>query len=230
MTPDEESSSPRERGSSRPRARFPSVARVVPARAGVIPAAGPVGTVMESRPRASGGHPFRKTESEAVWWSSPRERGSSRAPATLPASWVVVPARAGVIRSSSRAARSSTRRPRASGGHPDELRTLRDELAVVPARAGVIRWLPHRAPEDRRRPRASGGHPALGVQDPAAGGSSPRERGSSRASPGAGGRRGVVPARAGVIRSRPPTRWPGSRRPRASGGHPEQQRITLSGG
>ncbi len=51
-------------------------------------------------------------------------------------------------------------------------------------------------------------------------GSSPRERGSSfqAAQPGLHG--AVVPARAGVIRSRRDSRPPTARRPRASGGHP----------
>ena len=215
--------------------------RVVPARAGVIrgPATGL--TSMRCRPRASGGHPPGIVIPDGASASSPRERGSSPARQAVVARMGVVPARAGVIRATTRRRPRPTSRPRASGGHPANGGTGRAITKssprergsspprggsagsghVVPARAGVI--LPRGTParRGRSRPRASGGHPRAATTGPANIMSSPRERGSSVVRPHAAGGRGVVPARAGVIRCgrMGPPRF--VRRPRASGGHPQ---------
>ena len=172
-------SSPRERGSSAVRLADVLRSVVVPARAGVIHEFLDPAQWLDSRPRASGGHPPSWPSPESRRWSSPRERGSSADPAIPAKLDEVVPARAGVIRSPGRRGQAESSRPRASGGHPKSLRRTQDEnassprergssgeyrwpysaLGVVPARAGVIR-LPSLPPHPRLR-------------------SSPRERGSS---------------------------------------------------
>ena len=212
-------SSPRERGSSSARRTQASSYRVVPARAGVIPWACSAPPTPRSRPRASGGHPLRGDVERLGGSSSPRERGSSLRPPPDVARTLGVPARAGVIRSSSPSGRSSRSRPRASGGHPDLRSRHRrargssprergssgaDFLGdggpwVVPARAGVIRRTRRSSGAEGGRPRASGGHPCSTCSTPTNLRSSPRERGSSGVVDPRRAGRGVVPARAGVI-------------------------------
>ncbi len=95
-------SSPRERGSSPATGCRRAGPNVVPARAGVIPTPVPLSSRSESRPRASGGHPGCRCPLCRLAKSSPRERGSSSTSAGRVGSSSVVPARAGVIPSSSR--------------------------------------------------------------------------------------------------------------------------------
>ena len=240
-------SSPRERGSSSCCLARRFTMRVVPARAGVIrgPATGL--TSMRCRPRASGGHPPGIVIPDGASASSPRERGSSPARQAVVARMGVVPARAGVIRATTRRRPRPTSRPRASGGHPANGGTGRAITKssprergsspprggsagsghVVPARAGVI--LPRGTParRGRSRPRASGGHPRAATTGPANIMSSPRERGSSAAAGWVPRDSFVVPARAGVIRSRRHMGRVLGGRPRASGGHPFR-RIPMS--
>ena len=155
----EQASSPRERGSSAVRARGLPDRRVVPARAGVILARTPHDSRSPCRPRASGGHPWTPLTTRVAAGSSPRERGSSSWSPTPTFPTVVVPARAGVIRSVRGAPLRRGRRPRASGGHPSPRPARRapcpssprergssvvravgaPRRRVVPARAGVIR-------------------------------------------------------------------------------------------
>ncbi len=91
----------------------------------------------------------------------------------------------------------SSPRERGSSADPAPAETVE---AVVPARAGVIR-LPRNCSHGRRgRPRASGGHPSIREGPSSVRESSPRERGSSAGGGALGEFRGVVPARAGVIR------------------------------
>ena len=223
------SSSPRERGSS----GLVAVRR--PCEAG--------------RPRASGGHPANIEDVLVTAESSPRERGSSAEHLCMGQAGEVVPARAGVIRSTRPAPGRMRRRPRASGGHP--LRTEDDDLTpwssprergssawyraasvhqvVVPARAGVIRETCGWRHAPLSRPRASGGHPTYLVVSDWPSESSPRERGSSVPGGSRGAVQPVVPARAGVIRiQRVSVRRRGGR-PRASGGHPRRRRVCVGG-
>ena len=192
---------------------------VVPARAGVIPDIATALVVNASRPRASGGHPVNSATSVTLSASSPRERGSSRPGVRSVHGAAVVPARAGVIPSSTSSSPPPTCRPRASGGHPSPSvasstsppssprergssvadRAQQPAQGVVPARAGVIRppsWRPRRP---LGRPRASGGHPVPGENLTIPAWSSPRERGSSSGRPSLPRSDHVVPARAGVI-------------------------------
>ncbi len=214
-------SSPRERGSSLPTGAGGRGRRVVPARAGVIRAAWTWGTPCPRRPRASGGHPWRRLGGPPSAGSSPRERGSSGGCRGAGPERMVVPARAGVIPHPCPTVRAIEGRPRASGGHPQYARLLPAlHRWVVPARAGVIRRAAGSAPAVVRRPRASGGHPGSLSSFPCPLTSSPRERGSSAIPKWYWERLDVVPARAGVILhiGRSPGRV--YRRPRASGGHP----------
>ena len=155
-------SSPRERGSSRPRRGCDRCRRVVPARAGVIRLLSPPSRPSSRRPRASGGHPDARIALNAQVESSPRERGSSVRTQHGYRQRAVVPARAGVIPARSRCCTARSGRPRASGGHPWSARIFRPTGAssprergsscrpsrpccrrrVVPARAGVIRHPP----------------------------------------------------------------------------------------
>ncbi len=80
------------------------------------------------------------------------------------------------------------------------------------------------------RPRASGGHPRPICRRRRRTPSSPRERGSSHSAPAAGDEQRVVPARAGVIRARTATATGMGRRPRASGGHPLFDPLTMTWG
>ncbi len=233
-------SSPRERGSSPFGNHLGTIREVVPARAGVIRACPCRSTSTRRRPRASGGHPVAYIVYAVGAVSSPRERGSSHDGHLFAAHRRVVPARAGVIRSTGSLSRSGCSRPRASGGHPSTTRTtattapssprergssgvgVRPVRArqVVPARAGVIRTPPPPTTSSASRPRASGGHPMPTRARKMPTASSPRERGSSGLPRQRVGLVDVVPARAGVI----PVghHGPGAprRRPRASGGHP----------
>ena len=151
-------SSPHARGSSAVPAAVHQRLGVVPARAGVIPAASRSRRAGAGRPRTRGGHPVCTSERRRRPASSPHARGSSNDRARTRRLSEVVPARAGVIlgRAADRSSRS--RRPRTRGGHP-EYRTAtspgptssphargssasrvgRQRLGgVVPARAGVI--------------------------------------------------------------------------------------------
>ncbi len=172
--------------------------------------------------------------------SSPRTRGSSGNGFPGPVTDGVVPAHAGVLRSSSAASRSASCRPRARGG-PPYLGLLRipwdgssprtrgsshrhlpraDRRRVVPAHAGVLRgsrW-PPTAPG--RRPRAREGPPDNLATRMTTAQSSPRTRGSSEVRVHVVLVVQVVPAHAGVL---PRTgRWSRRRRrrPRARGGPP----------
>ena len=212
-------SSPRERGSSYIREQIDRALTVVPARAGVIPRQRLRHGTRPRRPRASGGHPIGPVSTPLDQASSPRERGSSRPGVRSVHGAAVVPARAGVIPSSTSSSPPPTCRPRASGGHPSPSvasstsppssprergssvadRAQQPAQGVVPARAGVIRppsWRPRRP---LGRPRASGGHPVPGENLTIPAWSSPRERGSSSGRPSLPRSDHVVPARAGVI-------------------------------
>ena len=233
-------SSPRERGSSAFNVFLSDAAVVVPARAGVIRVVGGCVVGGHRRPRASGGHPSALPMLVNMLRSSPRERGSSEQLEELRAGHAVVPARAGVIRTGTTGRPRKPGRPRASGGHPREDATIvclewssprergssaapgdpRRRAGVVPARAGVIRRDRTGRGRHDRRPRASGGHPSVRAYPRRVVPSSPRERGSSAFDRGRGQRAGVVPARAGVIRTRHGGWATPTSRPRASGGHP----------
>src|SRR5690606_38569719 len=100
-----------------------------------------------------------------------------------------------------------------------------DLRQVLPARAGVVRHTRYHRATCCRSPRASGGGPPLSAGMFRSSGFSPRERGWSGGTglcrPGAG----VLPARAGVVRTARRRPAPHFRSPRASGGGPEGQLL-----
>ncbi len=155
--------------------------------------------IRRSRPRASGGHPPPS-------WAYAQHRRRPRASGGHPPT----PSLIKVVKASS---------PRERGSSPGPLQAGH-RLLVVPARAGVIPDGYEQSLDLDRRPRASGGHPIIEARDGMVVESSPRERGSSPLRLVHLQRRGVVPARAGVIRPPPATPSPPPSRPRASGGHP----------
>ncbi len=152
----------------------------------------------------------------------------------------MVPARAGVFRVRRRPGRRATGGPRASGGVPANpalgyrltlwsprergcsarrRRGHRDRL-VVPARAGVFRTQDTRHSRILCGPRASGGVPGTGSGVTGTSMWSPRERGCSVVGVDHHHGHVVVPARAGVFRSRTPAQTFRSGGLRASGGVP----------
>ncbi len=232
--------SPRERGCSGAPMPELSTARVVPARAGVFRATSRAPIRASRGPRASGGVPMREPswDDAEVW--SPRERGCSAPDRPESPPCTVVPARAGVFRNR-RSGRGCGRcGPRASGGVPVELLRLffwtswsprergcsaRIAVAhtfalVVPARAGVFRHADSPRAWCRCGPRASGGVPLVVRAAQPLGLWSPRERGCSGGQASTVAAAPVVPARAGVFRSRTPAQTFRSGGPRASGGVP----------
>ncbi len=217
--------SPRERGWSDDCRRRPLAYDVLPARAGVVRNATPIASQYRGSPRASGGGPPVSLPVGRIRRFSPRERGWSDALSLGCSTALVLPARAGVVRSGTARRTGGGCSPRASGGGPTARTTVtvstafsprergwsgrlahgHTERVVLPARAGVVRR-PHSL--SRRTvgsPRASGGGPpssAAGAENLVF---SPREREWS----GVGARRSqayqVLPARAGVG----PFGWPG---------------------
>ena len=234
-------SSPRTRGcSSTPSAA--SVAEyVVPAHAGVFRAPAAIRRCRSRRPRARGGVP-RSGEIRALRrMSSPRTRGCSPMSIEELRAKVVVPAHAGVFRLAQRRGGPHRRRPRARGGVPPNVTSRPHPSqssprtrgcspfdagglgggAVVPAHAGVFRPSARPPSTCTSRPRARGGVPSSPSTANPPSGSSPRTRGCSAGGQGRRHRRDVVPAHAGVFRSRPGTCSRSRRRPRARGGVPK---------
>ncbi len=98
---------------------------------------------------------------------------------------------------------------------------------VVPAHAGVIPFPLFCCRRRMSRPRTRGGHPRSYRCSTGQAGSSPHTRGSSPCPGPRCGRWTVVPAHAGVIRSRWTARWWRWCRPRTRGGHPVQRSEEL---
>ena len=232
--------SPRERGWSGhdPRAVGPD--DVLPARAGVVRRHVTWTGRGCGSPRASGGGPRGDQPQGRDGPFSPRERGWSRLGRPAGAKLVVLPARAGVVRAPGRSTWGRRGSPRASGGGPLSVSTrppapwfsprergwsvqhrgvVPDE-SVLPARAGVVRPSGHRRGPGGRSPRASGGGPLLKPSGQALMKFSPRERGWSECPRRLRRPAVVLPARAGVVRTRPRTAATAWSSPRASGGGP----------
>ncbi|KDN80552.1 hypothetical protein KCH_76990 [Kitasatospora cheerisanensis KCTC 2395] len=93
-------SSPRERGSAGDEDDARPGRVLLPARAGVSRASRSRPTSTSSPPRASGGQPYIDIAYSAMVCSSPRERGSAGEERELTPDQRVLPARAGVSRSS----------------------------------------------------------------------------------------------------------------------------------
>jgi len=191
--------SPRSRGWSPPhhlRLRPPGV---LPALAGVVPAA-PVGhPARRGAPRARGGGPTAAKSSVPESPCSPRSRGWSRPVVRDPASGAVLPALAGVVRHRPPSRTGRRRAPRARGGGPRSCSRceatctcsprsrgwsqlqLRPPVGqgVLPALAGVVPGSGGCCPGSPSAPRARGGGPATAAWLAALPGCSPRSRGWS---------------------------------------------------
>ena len=196
--------------------------------------------VVNGPPRAGGGQPVLRTMVEWVTRSSPRRRGSAGVAPRRRDDGLVLPAQAGVSRTSPSPACCASGPPRAGGGQPaPHLRRgqgiassprrrgsaaigggRRECSRVLPAQAGVSRRCQRRIRRPGCPPRAGGGQPPQPNRPTSSGGSSPRRRGSAVPDDAGAPACGVLPAQAGV--SRPAASPTSSRRgpPRAGGGQP----------
>ena len=171
--------SPRERGWSQAGQPAPTSARVLPARAGVVPRPRRAPQPRTRAPRASGGGPGLVRAWHVYPGCSPRERGWSQLAPRFGLGRCVLPARAGVVRLRLRVLTHDHRAPRASGGGPRGALPFAVIDPVLPARAGMVR---PRAPPQAGLPsvpRASGDGPASATSWRALAGCSPGERGWS---------------------------------------------------
>ncbi len=166
--------SPRERGWSQTGLPTDLHVAVLPARAGMVPAAGPRRPRRSRAPRASGDGPRHHLTTSTGSGCSPRERG-----------WSQLDLHPAYLLACSPRERGWSRR--------------RDRGSVLPARAGMV---PARdVPTGCRpcSPRASGDGPTADVAIAVRPWCSPRERGWSRGLSYLRGTIRVVPARAGMI-------------------------------
>ncbi len=212
--------SPRTRGWSPVRVLRRRGHGVVPAHAGVVPSPGGASGFGTCGPRARGGGPGLCG-------------GTDASPA-------VVPAHAGVVPASAATFIAVVCGPRARGGGPRpplprgggglwsprtrgwSRHRVRDgrRAVVVPAHAGVVPRWPRRGRRGTRGPRARGGGPRCTYTSRHSSKWSPRTRGWSLERPARDRLRGVVPAHAGVVPSRPCPPPPAGSGPRARGGGP----------
>ena len=238
--------SPRERGwSLGPHDRL-AARQVLPARAGMVPSGPNWRGAAPRAPRASGDGPAARFIHRQVLECSPRERGWSLGGLMLRWVEVVLPARAGMVPARTLALRPSRRAPRASGDGPatpgrDLVPALCsprergwsrcgrpgvDLGGVLPARAGMVPRTRRRRGFAMRAPRASGDGPGAQPIDITEHLCSPRERGWS-VGEGVVDRGGhVLPARAGMVPSRPSASRCPTRAPRASGDGPPPMRYS----
>ncbi len=213
---------------------------MVPAQAGVDRVELGIREVRAGGPRAGGGGPSWRTapRRRSAW--SPRRRGWTGQGIHLRPGPQVVPAQAGVDRPSTGPSSTASSGPRAGGGGPTLVTSLRTLMTwsprrrgwtalqrhaqrprvVVPAQAGVDRTPSAPRWAGTGGPRAGGGGPssARGMHPPARW--SPRRRGWTGLHRPQGSRRGVVPAQAGVDRSSRRVARLLPRGPRAGGGGP----------
>ncbi len=193
-----------------------------------------------SGPRAGGGVPphTHRHRTQRTW--SPRRRGCSGRYRRAPNPEAVVPAQAGVFRTATAPRAPTSRGPRAGGGVPawrvdllnevgwsprrrgcsDEAAAHRQDPDVVPAQAGVFRAQGQPETPHSRGPRAGGGVPRENRSTMVRPLWSPRRRGCSASHHAQPGVAGVVPAQAGVFRSRPVRTAGREGGPRAGGGVP----------
>ncbi len=238
--------SPRERGWSPTAHPRPTVVRVFPARAGMVPHPARTTRRPGRVPRASGDGPFKNMSSIRLSTCSPRERGWSHQTRMRVPRLVVFPARAGMVPWRASLVQGGRGVPRASGDGPESSHSAdtrspcsprergwsnrraawRATAGVFPARAGMV---PPRRESSRRPrcvPRASGDGPQPQTAPADTALCSPRERGWSRSRADSQFRASVFPARAGMV-LRTPSSWTRTAGvPRASGDGPRHQAST----
>jgi len=233
-------SSPPARGCSLLAAQQADPYLVVPARAGVFRCRGTRSRQHRGRPRPRGGVPRSDRPPTVSPRSSPPARGCSPDHDVCPPCGDVVPARAGVFRSTPAPPAPRMRRPRPRGGVPEYRcgecrRTMSSPPArgcsssreappkyagVVPARAGVFRRARCAGAAPSGRPRPRGGVPPRELLAAMVNASSPPARGCSVLLPAHRRLIDVVPARAGVFRAGWGVQRAVSGRPRPRGGVP----------
>ena len=206
----------------------------------MVPPSPPVVMGLNSAPRARGDGPSRLT-SKAVWvMCSPRTRGWSWFWRWRKGMRLVLPAHAGMVRTSETGGLVSVGAPRARGDGPSNRQARRDSYrcsprtrgwsgscpihgvreTVLPAHAGMVPPPPARRPWPRRAPRARGDGPRESRRSEPGRVCSPRTRGWSRPRRRLEGQARVLPAHAGMVRAHSrPTRTSGSA-PRARGDGP----------
>ena len=214
-------SAPHARGCSLVGERGAVQRQVGPARAGVLPGHPMPVASATSRPRTRGGAPNWPVGLSTQSPSAPHARGCSLVEAGSALVLVVGPARAGVLRPARSAASAGSGRPRTRRGAPQRLRyPARAGGRVGPARAGVLPSSGPASASPTSRPRTRGGAPPVSNTTSPALTSAPHARGCSVRTAQRLPRRGVGPARAGVLPPQPGPRrgWRG--RPRTRGGAP----------
>ncbi len=220
--PSRRPSSPHARGSSHGRAESMERSRVVPARAGIFPRS-PTGlTPSLRRPRTRGDLPRSAVMPTAGSASSPHARGSSAECVAGEFPHLVVPARAGIFPSRGCSGSWHPRRPRTRGDLPAEAQAAYRGLKssphargssprcdmfpnppnVVPARAGIFPAHPGDGGGVMSRPRTRGDLPTTARCQYCNTQSSPHARGSSLTARTDISRGDVVPARAGIFRTK----------------------------
>ena len=230
-------SSPRVRGKPETRSYPPSTPRLIPARAGKTGKPSALIAPPPAHPRACGENPDKQRHSAGRTGSSPRVRGK-RAFDPRPGNWRgLIPARAGKTAPVKSLARSRRAHPRACGenvsntywmavhvgssprvrGKLLELGAEDDGKGLIPARAGKTSRS-YRGPWKRwAHPRACGENWIVDLADFGLAGSSPRVRGKPFPSLIDSLHSGLIPARAGKTRARPPTWCRCPAHPRACG-------------
>ncbi len=195
------------RGSSPCRQGRDSPPTVLPARAGVILWRILVPSVPLCPPRTCGGHPETRMLSRNRRKSSPHVRGSSHHYPGHRVTRIVLPARAGVIRTGARFPGWRSRPPRTCGGHPNGSPAL--------------------SHAEQSSPHVRGSSPAV-TATLTPGTVLPARAGVILTTDGLTPVSCVLPARAGVIRPGSTIDLRSSRPPRTCGGHPTSS-VSSSG-
>ena len=230
-------SSPRVRGKL-PALRAPvRRGRLIPARAGKTGGHGVPARVSKAHPRACGENRAWTGARERHRGSSPRVRGKPPQNQREPATFRLIPARAGKTTRRPRTEHSQWAHPRACGenkvprlqhlrmhgssprvrGKPRRPRIPRPGAGLIPARAGKTgtRWTA--LPRPWAHPRACGENDPTAAPTLWATGSSPRVRGKRRRQVRAEADEGLIPARAGKTFQPAPRPLRGAAHPRACG-------------
>ncbi len=231
ISPRGSTSSPPARGSSLVRVSHGAATSVVPARAGIFPGRRRRTGKAVGRPRPRGDLPTVSVVAERFCLSSPPARGSSLGGEFRRGGHTVVPARAGIFPRTRHATCPRRSRPRPRGDLPSPpAETTPAYRSSPPARGSSARSRAAR-PDLVGRPRPRGDLPAPSSAASSAAWSSPPARGSSASLRRLGGRRAVVPARAGIFPRRSGRRRRGWGRPRPRGDLPgRRSSATWCGG
>ena len=191
-------SSPRRRGTPQRMEAVGLQLRFIPAQAGNTSDSTPASTTTAVHPRAGGEHIVEASPEQRRFGSSPRRRGTPRAPPARRPAGRFIPAQAGnTATARARSCRSSVH-PRAGGEHRRTLLHLTCEYGSSPRRRGTPcvgggrdirgRFIPAQAGNTRSRspltaaatvhPRAGGEHLDGTAANGSESGSSPRRRGT----------------------------------------------------